>query len=663
MNVLRKYALITFLGFFFILSFAHAVTTPIRGSASYWKTDKFGSIFVEKQSDLHFGATSGNSYLTIHPNPSNKKQEIDGFGGSMTHASAYLINNHSLRDSIIKKLFDPLYDGGIGANFVRIPIGASDYSLNWAIIPPPAGPYGGQNDLSHTFDMYPVGAYAPAGPFSAQDDQSRPLGISPFADLNSEDLYTNPAHAIDKDIIEVIQDGLSYNPHLLLIAVPWSAPTRWKTGVSPSFVGGSLNPQYEDEYADYFADFVEFYLGHGLYIWAISIQNEPLNTGNTPSMGMDSIQAARIAIELDKEFTARGLDTKIIAFEHNMEDDDYPRQFFKELKSSQDGLLALARVVGTGWHVYDEDQDGDNEIERMGDFQNELRSTIGIEGMKSWITERTGSNPISFSGDAWWFWKEVTYPSLINEASGILWWNFMLDEEGGPNLVNGDIYRSRGMFQLNADNSISNTAEAAIIGHFSKFLKPGSYMLSESGMTQNIYYLSFVNPDGSIVVVLRSHNWQSRKVEVQMHSKSIELTLDPNSFATLIFDQPGYSGWLSQTSNGLFENNLGKQDDLDGDGLSNLLEYALDTNPMLANKEPPLSLNYEESLGTYDLSFHVGQYTEQMNYTLKTSPDLNIWETVPFTGNLIPGTQYTQPVDSIEAGEGTRFFQLWVNEL
>ena len=54
MIVLRKYALITILGFFFILSFAHAATTPIRGSASYWKTDKFGSVFVEKQSDLRF---------------------------------------------------------------------------------------------------------------------------------------------------------------------------------------------------------------------------------------------------------------------------------------------------------------------------------------------------------------------------------------------------------------------------------------------------------------------------------------------------------------------------------------------------------------------------------------------------------------------------------
>ena len=663
MIVLRKYALNSILGFFLILFSTHAATIPIRGLASHWKTDKHGSLFIEKQSDLIFGTASGDSYLTIYPNPSEKEQEIDGFGGSMTHASAYLINNHSLRDSIIKKLFDPLYDGGIGANFVRIPIGASDYSLNWAMTPAPAGPYGGQNVPSQTSGIFPVPAYSPAGPFSAQDDPSRPLGISPYADLNSEDLYINPAHAIDRDIIEVIQDGLSFNPDMRLIAVPWSAPVRWKTGANPSFVGGSLNPLYEEEYADYFGDFVQFYLGHGLHIWAISIQNEPLNTGNTPSMEMDAYQAARMAIELDKEFTARGLDTKIIAFEHNMEDDTYPRQFFKELKSSQDGLLALARVVGTGWHVYDEDQDGDNEVERMGDFQNELRSTIGIEGMKSWITERTGSNPISFSGDAWWFWKEVTYPSFKNEASGILWWNFMLDEEGGPNLVNGDIYRSRGMFQLNADDSISNTAEAAIIGHFSKFLKPGSYMLSESGMTQNIYYLSFVNPDGSIVVVLRSDNWQSRKVEVQMHSKSIELTLDPSSFATLTFDQPGYRGWISQICNGQFVNNLGKHDDLDGDGLSNLLEYAHDTNPMVANKEPPLSLNYKESFDTYDLTFHVGQYAEHINYILKTSTDLNTWETIPFTGNLTPGTQYAQPFDSFQAGEGIRFFQLHVNEL
>ena len=177
-----------------------------------------------------------------------------------------------------------------------------------------------------------------------------------------------------------------------------------------------------------------------------------------------------------------------------MEDDDYPRQFFTGLQTSQDGQDALARVAGTGWHIYDEDQDGDQEIERMGSFQNELRNSIGISGMRSWITERTGNNPINFTDDAWWFWQNVTYPSMTNEASGILWWNFMLNHEGQPNLVNGDIFRSRGMYQLNADNSISHTAEAAIIGHFSKFLEPGAHRLNSAGVQDSIYYLTFKNP-------------------------------------------------------------------------------------------------------------------------------------------------------------------------
>lgn len=639
MALLKKRSLLAILGSLFILSEAQGLAAPMRGSASYWKTNKSGSVFLEKQTDLAFGPSSGTSYLRINPNPIHLEQAIDGFGGSMTHSAAYLINSHSNRHAIIQKLFDPYAVGAIGANFVRIPIGASDYALNWAT------------------------AYSPAGPFSAQDDPSRPVGISPFADLNSDDLFTNTEYAIDKDIIEVLQEGLNYNSNMRLIAVPWSAPIRWKGGTSPSFVGGNLDPQYENDYADYFADYVEFYLGHGLQIWAVSIQNEPLHTGNTPSMAMDSSQAVRMAIELDKEFTARGLETKIIAFEHNMEDDDYPRQFFSGLQSSPDGLQALARVVGTGWHVYDQDQNGDNEIERMGNFQNELRDTIGIQGMKSWITERTGSNPISFSGDAWWFWENVSYPSLLNEASGILWWNFMLDHSGQPNLVNGTVYRSRGMFQLNADNSVSNTAEAAIIGHFSKFLKPGSHRLSETGMTNNIYYLTFKNPDGSIVVVLRSHNWQSRSVEIQMHSKSIALTLDPEGFTTLVFNQPGYSGWMAQSTNGLFDHNLGMHEDFDGDGISNLLEYALDTNPLLANTNPPLNLNYSDSSEYVDLSFYVGQNPEQVNYILQVSNDLNTWQTIPFSEPLILGTNYTHRHNRNAVGEGPQFFKLLVKEL
>ena len=623
----------------FAVMATYGVSPPMRGSVSYWKTNKSGTVFVQKQSDLRFGSSSGTAHITITPDPTQVEQEIDGFGGSMTHSAAYLINSHPNRSGIIQQLFDRDYMGGIGANFVRIPIGASDYSLNWAT------------------------SYSPAGPFSAQDNPNLPVGISPFANPNAPDLMTNPSYAIDKDIIEVLQEGLSHNPDIRFIAVPWSAPIRWKSGSSPSFTGGTLDPQYEDDYADYFADFVQFYAGHGIDIWAISIQNEPSHEGNTPSMRMEPAQAIRMAIQLDKEFTARGLETKIIAFEHNMEDDDYPRQFFTGLQTSQDGQDALARVAGTGWHIYDEDQDGDQEIERMGNFQNELRNTIAISGMRSWITERTGNNPINFTDDAWWFWQNVTYPSMTNEASGILWWNFMLNHEGQPNLVNGDIFRSRGMYQLNADNSISHTAEAAIIGHFSKFLEPGAHRLNSAGVQDSIYYLTFKNPDGSIVVVLRSHNWQfTRKVEVQMHSKSIEVALHPEHFTTLIFHQPGYAGWISQPSFELSGHTLDRLADPDKDGMPNLLEYALNTNPIISDSNGSRGIDFQIQSGYADLTFHVGQDPAFVNYVLQKSTDLVTWETVPFTGDLVPGTDYTQRFNNIETGYEKLFFRLQASE-
>lgn len=639
MRIIKKITTCSLLASSLTLSVLYAVVPPVRGSAGYWKTNKSGTVFVEKQEDLSFGASAGTADITITPDPSQVEQEIDGFGGSLTHAAAYLINTHPNRAGIIQELFDRDHTRGIGANFVRIPIGASDYALTTAT------------------------AYSPAGPFSAQDSATRPVGISPFADLNAPDLMTNPAYAIDKDIIEVLQVSLTHNPDIRYIAVPWSAPVRWKTG-SASFVGGTLDPQYEEEYADYFADFVQFYAGHGINLWAISIQNEPYHDGNTPSMYMEPAQAVRMAIEFDKEFTARGLDTQIIAFEHNMEDEDYPRQFFTGLQASPEGQKALSRVAGTGWHIYDEDQDGDQEIERMGNFQDELRNTIGISGKKAWITERTGSNPINFTGDAWWFWETITYPSMTNEASGILWWNFMLDHEGKPNLVDGDIYRSRGMYQLNGDNSIAYTAEASIIGHFSKFVEPGARRLTTPGPQDSIYQFVFENPDGTIVVVLRSHNWWSSKnVEVSMHSKSIEVTLEPENFTTLIFKQPGYAGWITQPSFGLSGTDLDRNADPDKDGMSNFLEYALDAHPMTSNTNRAGGISLDRGSGFTDVSFHVGQDTTFVNYVLQKSTNLEMWNTLPFTGGLVTGSDYTRRVDDSEMEDGKLFLRLQVSGL
>src|SRR5205807_5265608 len=135
-----------------------------------------------------FGSNTGNS-STIGVNEYQKLQQMDGFGAAVTDSSAWLIVNKmssSQRSTLMQQLFDP--SQGIGMSFVRIPMGASDFSVN--------GPY--------SYDDLPAGQADP--------------------NLNSFSINHDLAY-----IIPVLQQAHSLNPALKFMANPWSPPAWMKT--------------------------------------------------------------------------------------------------------------------------------------------------------------------------------------------------------------------------------------------------------------------------------------------------------------------------------------------------------------------------------------------------------------------------------------------------
>ena len=57
-----------------------------------------------------------------------------------------------------------------------------------------------------------------------------------------------------------------------------------------SYIGGSLQPQYCEVYAQYFVKYIQEMKEKGITIDAIATQNEPLQPENNPSMLMTTIQ-------------------------------------------------------------------------------------------------------------------------------------------------------------------------------------------------------------------------------------------------------------------------------------------------------------------------------------------------------------------------------------
>jgi glucosylceramidase len=213
------------------------------GDVTFWLTKGDRSVLLQKQNgNLVFGNTS-NRYPTITVDTTQTFQSIDGFGYTLTGASAYLINHMSTasRDALLRELF-AADTNSISVSYLRVSIGASDLSLN-----------------VFSYDDMPQGQ----------------------TDVNLQNFSLAPD---ETDLIPVLKLILAVNPNIKILGTPWSPPVWMKN--NGSSVGGSLLPQYYNVYANYLVRYVQGMKAQGITIDAITPQNEPLNPNNNPSMYM-----------------------------------------------------------------------------------------------------------------------------------------------------------------------------------------------------------------------------------------------------------------------------------------------------------------------------------------------------------------------------------------
>jgi glucosylceramidase len=236
-------------------------------------------------------------------NPAETDQVIDGFGGAFTDSSAWLYANKlnaAQRQQLIEALFSR--EQGIGLNWLRQPIGASDFTFN-------AVPY--------SFDDLPAGETDP--------------------DLLKFSIAHDRAY-----IIPALQDALKVNPDLKIVAAPWSPPAWMKD--NKSMLKGSILPLYFPALARYLVRFIDAYQKEGIPIYALSIQNEPNVTSDYPGMRLLASDAAEFITDYLRPALADAkLAPKLFAFDDNWRDQKYV-----------DALLAKAgtAIDGVAYHCY-----------------------------------------------------------------------------------------------------------------------------------------------------------------------------------------------------------------------------------------------------------------------------------------------------------------------
>ncbi|MDP3392555.1 glycoside hydrolase family 30 beta sandwich domain-containing protein [Sediminibacterium sp.] len=436
----------------------------------YWVTTGDQSQLLTKQSFILKTGEVNNALSVIDIDTATKYQIVDGFGYTLTGGSAYLINQmeSNAKASLLNELFGS-NENAIGVNYLRISIGASDLSSTVF----------SYNDL-------------PAG-------QTDTL-------LNEFSLSADTI-----DLIPILQKIVAINPAIKIMATPWSPPIWMKDNLNS--IGGSLLSKYFHVYANYFVKYLQQMKLKGISIDAITIQNEPQHGGNNPSMLMSANQQADfIKNHLGPLFEKNGIKTKIVIWDHNCDNPNYPISILND-------LAAKKYIDGSAFHLYN------------GDI-SALSTVYNAHPDKSlYFTEQwTGKNG-TFDGDLKWHIKNVIIGSMRNHSKNALEWNLANDPSFGPRTPGG-CTECKGALTI-AGSTVSKNVAFYIIAHASKFIPSGSIRIG-SGIVGNLFSAAFLTPDGKKVVIVLNNGNQEEQFNLRINKRWLSSSLKGGAVATFV---------------------------------------------------------------------------------------------------------------------------------
>ena len=466
-----------------------------------WITTADGQQKLTEQAPLSFSA-SPPANLTVTVDPTRTFQAMTGFGGSLTDSSAAVLYSlsPSARDAAMHLLFDPAT--GDGLDFLRQPIGASDFVAT----------------QDYTYDDLPPGQ---------TDYRQRHFSI---------------AHD-ETQILPLLREAERINPRLTIMATPWSPPAWMKT--SDSLIGGRLidDPKIYSSYALYLLKFVQAYRAQGVHVDFISVQNEPQNRtpGTYPGTDMPSVQEEKVISDLGPMLRAAGLPTKILAYDHNWAEhpndiastppdetadtNDYPQQVLSS--------PAARWVSGVSYHCYYGDPSAMTALHEQ------------FPGQPIYQTECSGSQSAvpadTFSDTLKWHARNLEIGSTRNWAKTVVNWNLALDPSGGPHV--GGCGTCTGIVTVGPGDTVTPNAEYYALGQLSRFVQPGAVRIASTsfgttGWNGQIMDVAFVNPDGSTVLVAHNENDNPQSFSVSENGQSFNDALPGDSLATFVWPRP-----------------------------------------------------------------------------------------------------------------------------
>jgi glucosylceramidase len=413
-------------------------------------------------------------------------QTIKGVGGALTDSSAWLIGEKlasNKRSSLLHNLFAA--NGG-GLNFVRLPMGASDFTAT---------------GIPYSYDDLPA----------RQTDPTL--------------THFSVVHDVPY-IIPTLREIMEIDPAANTLAEPWSPPPWMKANdrFDDRAFSGTLLPADWPVLANYFVKFLQAYASQGVPIQAVTPENEPRAPASYPSMSfpeasemqwamqdlLPALKAAHLPAHVyggDVSFTAPGYGIEVASG------------------------AAKAGLYGVAQHCY----------HGIPYLLNKLHSTDAALDL---LVSECAVELTPYSA------SEIVIGAMRNWASTVALWNLALDPQGGPvQAPNRGCAPCKGIVTINPQtHAVTYNLAYYQLAQFGRFVKPGaqridsnhlvSYFITKKsgqyGATAGVDDIAFRNPDHSLVLLAYNNSTSAAKFAVSWARHFFTYQLPAH--ATVTFD-------------------------------------------------------------------------------------------------------------------------------
>jgi glucosylceramidase len=396
-------------------------------------------------------------------------QVIEGFGGAFTDASAVVFGK--LPKESQEEFLKACFDPvtGNGYTLCRTTIHSCDYSDEMYTYDDVAG----DKDLKH---------------FSIAHDQ----------------LYRIP---LIKAALETAQGNIK------IFASPWSPPAWMKTN-NELLHGGKLKPEYYQTWADYFVKYIKAYEKEGIPIWGLTVQNEAMAT----QVWESCIFTAAEERDFVRDYLGPDLQknklggVKLMIWDHNR------GIMYQRVEAAYEDPEASKYIWGTAFHWY------------VGDHFENVRQVHDAFPDKCLLYTEGGM------GGSWSSANNLAKNMIMdlnNWTNGWVFWNLLLNQNGGPRHVGGEHGSNIITADLTTGKLIYNPPHF-VFGQFSRFIKPGAKRIACTSSNDDLLATAFLNPDGKIASVIHNLSNNEMMFQLWIEGKALKYRIPARGTVTII---------------------------------------------------------------------------------------------------------------------------------